>query len=101
MLSGMRSHFGMRLAGGYVYNGKQEVVDARIQVFVLGIQVLMCFSGSEFMFYTQYFKVCVFVSSCVSTILEIACIFSTAPREFSSGSELWEERAMNSSDKMI
>lgn len=40
MLSGMSSHFGMRLAGGHVYNGKQEVVDTRIQVFVLGIQVL-------------------------------------------------------------
>lgn len=88
MLSGMRSHFGMRLAGGRVYNGKQEVVDARIQVFVLEIQVLMCFSDSEFAFYTQYFKVCAFASCCASTILAIACIFSTSPREFSSGSEL-------------
>lgn len=44
MLSGMGSYFGMRLAGGHVYNGKQEVVDARIQVFVLEIQALMCFS---------------------------------------------------------
>lgn len=34
MLSGMRSHFGMRLAGGCVCNRKQEVVDARIQVFI-------------------------------------------------------------------
>ena len=88
MLSGMRSHFGMRLAAGRVYNGKQEVVDARMQVLVLRIQVLMCFSDSEFMFYTQYFKVCAFASRCVLTILELACIFSTSPREFSSGSEL-------------
>lgn len=88
MLSGMRSYFGMTLAGGRVYNGKQEVVDAQIQVFVLGIQVLMCFSDSEFMFYTQYCKVCVFASRCVSTILEIACMFSSSPRELSSGREL-------------
>lgn len=26
----MRSHFGMSLAGGHAYNGKQEVVDTRI-----------------------------------------------------------------------
>lgn len=88
MLSGMRSHFGMRLAGGCVYNGNQEVVDTRIQVFVLGIQVLMCFSDSEFMFYTQYFKVCAFASCCDLTVLEIVCIFSTSPRELSSESEL-------------
>lgn len=38
-LSGMRSHFG-RIAGGSVHNGKQEVVEARVQVFILGISGL-------------------------------------------------------------
>lgn len=88
MLSGMRSHFRMRLAGGCVCNRKQEVVDARIQVFILGIQALMCFGDSESVFYPQCFKVCAFASCCVSGICEIACVFSSSSREFSSGSEL-------------
>jgi len=60
---------------------ENEMVDARIQV-------LMCFSDSELIIYTQYFKVCAFASCCILTVLEIACIFSASPREFSSGSEL-------------
>lgn len=87
MLSGKRSHFGMRLAGGCVCNRKQEVVDARIQVFILGIQVLMWSGDSESMFYPQYFNVYAFTSCCVSGICEIACIFSSSPRQFISGSE--------------
>lgn len=78
----MRSHFG-RIAGGSVHNGEQEVVEARVQVFILEISGLNVLQRYRIpILYLIFQNRCPCIYLCVWAVLKMPCMSSTRRIQF-------------------